>query len=92
MNRLEKIEVLAEHLVDRVETLLVEREEMLAEIARLRAELAERDETAVKTAQSMQAELELSRTDALRLEQEQVRVEMRLRDLNDRLIALVHGE
>lgn len=92
MNRLEKIEVLAEDLVDRVETLLVEREEMLAEITRLRAELAERDETAVKAAQSMQAELELSRADSLRLEQEQVRVEMRLRDLNDRLIALVRGE
>jgi hypothetical protein len=89
MNTLENIESLVERLVDKIETLLAEREEMLAEITRLRVRLADRDKEAVKASQNMRAELELAQTDAQRIEQERFRIESKLQGLNDRLIALV---
>lgn len=89
MSTLENIESLVERLVDKIETLLAEREEMLAEITRLRVRLADRDKEAVKASQNMRAELELAQTDAQRIEQERFRIESKLQGLNDRLIALV---
>jgi regulator of replication initiation timing len=88
-NTLGNIESLVEHLTAKVETLLEERGEMLLEMSRLRAALAKRDEEAVKASQEMISELEAVRTKALLSEQEQFRIESKLRDLNDRLIALV---
>ena len=91
MNTLENIENMLERLTNEVETLLVEREEMLVEMAHLRARLTERDKDAVKASQAMRVELELTQADALRAEQERLRIESKLRGLNDRLIALVHN-
>jgi chromosome segregation ATPase len=88
---LENIENLVEYLTNKVKALLDEREEMLAEIRRLRVRLTERDKEAVKASQEMRAELEAAQTSALRFEQEQVRIESKLRELNDRLIALVQS-
>ncbi|MDR1621400.1 MAG: hypothetical protein LBS00_03380 [Synergistaceae bacterium] len=89
MNTLENIENLVEYLTDKVKTLLQEREEMLAEIGRLRVSLTERDKEAVKASQEMRTELEIAQTNALHFEQEQVRIESKLQELNDKLIALV---
>jgi predicted RNase H-like nuclease (RuvC/YqgF family) len=89
MNTLENIENLVEYLTNKVKALLDEREEMLAEITRLRVRLAERDKEAVKASQEMRTELETAQTNALRFEQEQFRVESKLQELNDKLIALV---
>jgi regulator of PEP synthase PpsR (kinase-PPPase family) len=89
MNTLENIENLVEHLAKKVELLLDEREEMLAEIMRLRTYLMEQDKEAVKYSQNQQAELEIAQTDTLYFRQGWDRVETRLQGLNDRLIALV---
>jgi chromosome segregation ATPase len=83
------IENLVERLAGQVEALVWERGEMLAEISRLRDRLAERDKEAVKTSHDMRAELEAAKMDALRFEQERIRVEARLNGLSDRLVALV---
>ena len=91
MNTLENIENLVEYLTNKVKALLDEREEMLAEIMRLRVRLTERDKEAVKASQEMRAELEAAQANALRFEQEQFRIESKLRELNDRLTALVQG-
>jgi predicted nuclease with TOPRIM domain len=90
MNTLENIENLVEYLTNKLKTLLDEREEMLDEITRLRVRLAERDKEAVKASQEMRTELETAQTNALRFEQEQFRIESKLQELNDKLIALVH--
>jgi len=89
MNALDNIEKLVNHLAGRVETLLDEREEMLVEFGRLRNGLTVRDKEAVKAFQEMQFELETTRANVLYFEQELFRIESRLKDLNDRLIALV---
>ena len=89
MNTLENIENLVEHLAQKVESLLDEREDMLAEIMRLRTRLMEQDKEAVKSSQGHQAELEIAHTDTLYFRQGWDRVETRLQGLNDRLIALV---
>jgi predicted RNase H-like nuclease (RuvC/YqgF family) len=91
MNTLENIENLVEYLTDKVKALLDERKEMLAEITRLRVCLAERDKEAVKASQEMRTELETAQTNALRFEQEQFRIESKLQELNDKLIALVRA-
>ena len=92
LNRLENIENLVEHLANKVETLIDEREEMLAEITRLRNRLLERDKEAVKAVHDMHSGLESIKTDVMRFEQERLRVETRLQGLNDRLIALVRNQ
>jgi predicted AAA+ superfamily ATPase len=91
VNTLENIENLVEYLTNKVKALLDEREEMLAEILRLRVRLTERDKEAVKASQEMRAELEAAQANALRFEQEQFRIESKLRELNDRLTALVQS-
>ncbi|MDR2178995.1 MAG: hypothetical protein LBP21_01680 [Synergistaceae bacterium] len=91
MNTLENIENLVEYLANKIKLLLGEREEMLEEITRLRMRLTERDKEAVKASHEMRAELEVAQTSALRFEQEQVRIESKLQELNDRLIALVRS-
>ncbi|MDR1978162.1 MAG: hypothetical protein LBQ42_05460 [Synergistaceae bacterium] len=91
MNTLENIENLVEYLMNKVRLLLDEREEMLGEITRLRVCLTERDKEAVKTSQEMRSELEVAQTNALRFEQEQFRIESKLQELNDKLIALVRN-
>ncbi|MDR1377476.1 MAG: hypothetical protein LBJ36_00270 [Synergistaceae bacterium] len=88
-NTLRNIESLVEHLTAKVESLLKEREEMLLEMSRLRALLVERDKEAVKASQEMRSELETVQTKALLSAQEQFRIESKLQDLNDKLIALV---
>jgi chromosome segregation ATPase len=90
-NTLGNIESLVERLTAKVATLLEEREEMLAEMSRLRAALTKRDEEAVKASQEMLSELETAQTKALLSEQEQFRIESKLQDLNNRLIALARG-
>ena len=82
------LENLVEHLAGKIEALIDEREAVLAEISDLRERLAERDKEAVKTMQDMRAELEAAQMEALRFEQERIRIEARLQGLNDRLIAL----
>ena len=89
VNTLENIENLVEHLAGKVEALLDEREEMLVEMSRLRTRLVERDKEAVNASQEMLTELEAAHANALRLEQERLRIESKLQGLNDRLIALV---
>ena len=91
MNTLENVEKLVERLMKQIDVFLVEREEMLAEIAHLRARLTERDREAVTASQTMRVELELTQADALRAEQARIRIESKLQDLNDRLIALVRN-
>jgi len=88
MNALENIGSLIEHLAAKVEGLINEREDMLAEISSLRERLVERDKEAVKIAQHMRTELEAAQMDALCFEQERVRIEARLQSLNDRLVNL----
>ena len=89
MSRLENIENLVEHLAGKIEALLDEREEMIAEITHLRIRLLELDKEAVKASQDMRSEMETVQTDVLRFEQDRLRIEARLQGLNDRLIALV---
>jgi chaperonin cofactor prefoldin len=91
MNTLENIEGLIERLANRVESLLGEREKMLAEIGKLRAALQARDEDAVKISQEKLCELETAQAAVMGLEQEKFRIESRLTELNDRLTALVRG-
>ena len=92
MSTIENIENLIERLLGKIEALIDEREEMLAEISSLRDRLMERDKEAVKTTQDMRTDLEVARMDALRFEQERIRVEAKFKGLNDRLIALVSDE
>jgi chromosome segregation ATPase len=92
MNTLEHIEDLIERLTNRVESLLGEREKMLAETAGLRAALQIRDEEAVKVSQERLCEVEAAQSAARRFEQEKFRLESQLTELNDRLTALVRGE
>ncbi len=89
MNTLESIESLIEHLTEKIEVLLAERETMFEEILSLRTSLEERDEEAVRAAQQMQTALEAAGADMLMLEQERSRIETKLQGLNDRLINLV---
>ena len=89
MNTLESIESLIEHLTEKIEVLLAERETMFEEIVCLRTSLEKRDEEAVRTAQQMQTALEAVGIDVLMLEQERSRIETKLQGLNDRLINLV---
>ena len=89
MSTLRNIESLADHLVGNVEAIIDVREEMLSEISDLRTRLMERDMEAVKITQDMRRELEAAQVDALRFEQERIRIESRLQCLNDRLTALV---
>jgi predicted nucleic acid-binding Zn-ribbon protein len=91
MNTLENIEGLIERLANGIDSLLGEREKMLAEIANLRAALQARDEEAVKAAQDRLCELETAQEAALNFGQEKSRIESRLQELNDRLTALVRG-
>jgi chromosome segregation ATPase len=92
MDALESIGNLVERLTGKIEAIINDREEMLAEISGLRERLMERDEEAVKAAHEMRAELEAARADALRFEQERTRIEARLQVMNDRLTALVCDE
>ena len=91
MNTLENIEGLVERLTSRIESLLGEREKMLAEIVCLRAALQTRDEEAVKASQERLCELEAAQTAALNFEREKFNIESKLSELNDRLAALVRG-
>lgn len=79
--------VLAEHKVMRLE-----HETMRAEIVRLRACLEERDRESVARLQEARAELETVGKDILGLERERSRVELNLKDLNDRLINLARKQ
>ena len=92
MNALESIGNLVERLAGKVEAIIDDREDTLAEISGLRERLMELDKEAVKEAQNMRTELEAARMDALRFEQERIRIEARLQLMNDRLIALVCDE
>ena len=92
MNALENIENLLEHLAGNVEAVIGDREDMLAAISCLRERLMERDKEAVKIAQDMRGELEAAQIEALRFEQERLRIEAKLQRLNDRLAALVDNE
>ena len=89
MSALANIENLVERLAGNIEAIIEDRENMLADVSSLRVQLMERDKEAVKAAQDMRAELEAARIEALRFEQERIRIEARLRVLNDRLTALV---
>ena len=89
MSTMENIENLIERLIGKIGTLIDEREEKLAEISSLRERLMERDKEAVKNMQDMRVELEVAQMDALRFEQERIRIEAKLQNLNDRLTALV---
>ena len=88
MNALENIGNLVELLVGKVEVLIGEREKMLAEISSLRGSLMECDKASVKALQDTKIELEATRMDALRFEQERTRIEAKLKNLNDRLTAV----
>ena len=92
MSVLANIGSLVERLAGDIEAIIDDRENLLAEISSLRTQLMERDKEAVKAAQDMRTELEAARTDALRFEQERVRIEARLQCLNDRLTALVSNK
>ena len=89
MDVLESIGSLVERLAGKIEAHIDDREDMLAEIYGLRRRLMERDKEAVKAAQDMRTELEAAQVDALRFEQERIRIEARLQVLNNRLTALV---
>jgi len=89
MNTLKNIENLLERLAGKLKAITYEHGEMLKEISNLRERLAERDKDAVKIAQNMKAELEAVQLDALRSEQERIRINAKLQGLNDRLTALV---
>jgi len=86
MNSLKNISNLVENLTGKIEALIDEREVMLAEISSLRERLTERDKEAVKTAQDMRSELEIAQIKVLRFEQERIRIEAKLQNLNDRLV------
>ena len=92
MGTLRNIENLTERLAGNVKAVIDGREEMLSIIYDLRAQLMERDKEAVKIMQDMRSELETVRGDALRFEQERIRIEASLQCLNDRLTALVVDE
>ena len=89
MNALESIGNLVERLAGKVEAVIDDREDTLAEISGLRKRLMERDKEAVKIMQDMRGELEAAQASALHFEQERIRIESRLQCLNDRLTALV---
>ena len=92
MNALNNVGNLVERLAGKIETIIDDREEVLSEIFDLRERLMERDKEAVKTIQDMRAELEAAQMDALRYEQERIRIEARFQILNDRLAILVSEE
>ena len=92
MSVLTNMESLVERLTGNIKAVIDDRENTLAEIAGLRERLAERDKEAVKAARDMRAELDAARMEALRLEQERVRVEMKLQGFNDRLTVLAGYE
>ena len=92
MDALESIGSLVERLAGKVEAFIDDREDMLAEVPDLRERLMERDKEAVKAARDMRVELEATKMDALRFEQERVRIEAKLQVLNGRLTALVYDE
>jgi hypothetical protein len=92
MNTLENIENLVDSLAAKAEAIMDDRGRMLAEVSGLREKLAERDKEAVKATQDMRAELEATNIDTLRFEQQWVRVETKMKNLNDRLITLACGE
>ena len=92
MNALENVGNLVERLADKIEAVIDDRDDMFSEISDLRKRLIERDKEAVKAAQDMRAELEVTRMAALRFEQELARMEARLQTLNGRLAALAGSE
>jgi len=92
MNTLKNIENLLESLTYKLKTVTNDRRKMLAEISNLREQLVERDKDAVKITQDMKIELEAVQLDALRSEQERIRVDVKFQNLNDKLISLVSDE
>jgi len=92
MNMLDNIGNLVEQLAGKIETIIYDRVDIGAEISTLRERLMVRDKEAVKAVQDMKAELEAAQVDALRFEQERIRIEARLQNLNDKLVALVNKE
>ena len=92
MNALGNFGNLVENLAGNIEAVMDDREEMLSEISILRERLMKRDKEAVKAAQNMRAELEAAQVVALHFEQEWIRMEAKLQNLNDRLIALAGDE
>ena len=81
-----------ERLAGNARAIAKDRENLLAEIASLRIKLMERDKEAVKAVQDLKGELEAARLDALRFEQERIRIEAKLLGMNDRLTSLVGDE
>ena len=92
MNMLDNISNLVEQLAGKIETIIYSRADIGTEISSLRERLMVRDKEAVKAVQDMKAELEAAQVDALRFEQERIRIEARLQNLNDKLVALVNKE
>ena len=90
MNALGNIGNLVENVGNKVEAVVKEREEMQAEIFKLRGQLTEKDKEAVKAAQDVKVEMEAAKLDALHFEQERIRIDAKLKRLNDRLITLVN--
>ena len=89
LGNLKNFEDLVERLAANIEAVIGDRENALAEISSLRERLMERDKEAVKAVNDMRTELEAARMDALFFEQERIRVEAKLKGMNDRLAALV---
>ena len=92
MNALENFENLVVKVTGKIEAVIGDREKTAAEISSLRKLLADRDKEAVKATQDMMTVLEATQMDALRFEQERIRIEAKLQAMNDRLIALVGDE
>ena len=92
MNTLENMRNLVESVTGKIEAVLDEREELMAEVSGLREQLTERDKEAVKVSQDMRAELEAARVEASRFEQERITINTKLQGLNDRMIALAGDE
>ena len=89
MSVLANVGGLIDRLAGNIEAIIIDRENMAAEISSLRTRLMERDKEAVKAMLDMKLELEAAKIETLRFEQERVRLEARLENLNNRLVTLV---
>lgn len=86
------IEELIDRLSEKIEALVRERDELKLKVSRLNARASERDKECVMTRREFNRKLEEIYEDSLRLDRGGSEIEVKLQNLNDRLLALVKNK
>lgn len=89
---LKGIEELIDRLSEKIEALIKERDELRLKVSRLNAYASARDKECILTRREFNGELEKIHEESLRLNRGGSEVEVKLQNLNERLLALVDSK